>query len=281
MKHSVRLNFSLLLVLFTVFVCSNGFQCQPTIPMQKFVLLTSLYSNSKMIQTPATIADMMINVAVSINEARADNISIVLVDVPLPVTGGTEIDDWPGGINQKYATIVPMLQETFRKLNFSASAMSASNYLGDCGEEDAIGVWEDNGVCICVFPTVDTIPAITEKLDSQGTSIIALVNQQFFLDPLSKESSKKFLSSLQHSYLIENLLLRGPGAMPVRGLLFRQFPSQYKAGRRLDQGGYVLLKTYDTKPTRAELEELFFEDSKIRDKDLSFFERLRRQIPSV
>jgi hypothetical protein len=42
-----------------------------------------------------------------------------------------------------------------------------------------------------------------------------------------------------------------------------------QAARRLDKGGYVTLKCYERKPTRAVLEELFFEDSKERDKNLS------------
>jgi hypothetical protein len=40
---------------------------------------------------------MMRDVARGIAAAQKANIPLVLVDVPLPVTGGTELDDWPGG----------------------------------------------------------------------------------------------------------------------------------------------------------------------------------------
>jgi hypothetical protein len=73
--------------------------------------------------------------------------------------------------------------------------------------------------------------------------------------------------------------MRGPGALPVRGLQYRKFPGPFRIGRRLDDGNYVLLKEYDTKPSREQLETLFFEDSKVRDKDVGFLERIRRQIP--
>ena len=53
-----------------------------------------------------------------------------------------------------------------------------------------------------------------------------------------------------------------------------------QAARRLDKGGYVLLNTYPTKPLRDELETLYMEDSKIRDKNLSLLDRLKKQVPN-
>jgi hypothetical protein len=48
-------------------------------------------------KSPDTIAAMMIDVAKGIAAAKENNVALALVDVPLPVTGGTELDDWPGG----------------------------------------------------------------------------------------------------------------------------------------------------------------------------------------
>jgi hypothetical protein len=122
--------------------------------------------------------------------------------------------------------------------------------------------------------------------------------------------------------------MRGPGALPVRGILYRQYPNVFKAARRLDQGGYVLLNTYETKPSRYYLsitvcimykdiseyicirayrcifqdickllnvvmfiilctsfhrdilDELYMEDSETRDENLSFLDRLKKQVPN-
>jgi len=112
------------------------------------------------------------------------------------------------------------------------------------------------------------------------------------------------------AFKIEQLNMRGPGRgappLPVKGwepklkhiqyfnsnayfevktnkiigILYRQYPFDFKAGRRLDEGGYVTIGTFDESPSRVALEQLFYEDSEIRDKDLSFTERLRRQIPN-
>jgi hypothetical protein len=51
-------------------------------------------------------------------------------------------------------------------------------------------------------------------------------------------------------------------------------------GRRLDQGGYALIAALDELPPRAELEALFYADSVNRDKDLTFLDRLKKQVPN-
>ena len=130
-----------------------------------------------------------------------------------------------------------MIAETMRALNFKPSEISKREYLGgEIGEDDAVGIWSDldQQVCICCFPTPDTIPAIIEyKKWTNINSIFVIINQQFFLDPLSKDESKTFLSSAEIIYRLESLNMRGPGALPVRGLLYRQYPHQFKVSDAL------------------------------------------------
>jgi Domain of unknown function (DUF1995) len=175
---------------------------------------------------------MMRDVATAISEARNAGVKLGLVDVPLPVTGGTELDDWPGGIKQKYSTLYPMIVETMKALNFTPSSIKKREYLGgEIGVEDAVGIWSDpaRGIYICSFPTAEYIKFIDEQLKwSDPDSIFILVNQQFFLDPLSKGESKDFLVSAQVVYRLESLNMRGPGALPVRGVLYRQYPNPFK-----------------------------------------------------
>lgn len=148
------------------------------------------------------------------------------------IKGGTELDDWPGGIKQKYATLYPMIAETMKALKFDPVEIRKREYLGgEMGEDDAVGIWSDldQQICICCFPTPDTIPAIIEyKKWTNINSIFVIINQQFFLDPLSKDESKNFLSSAEIIYRLESLNMRGPGALPVRGILYRQYPNLFK-----------------------------------------------------
>lgn len=112
--------------------------------------------------SPQTIEEMMRNVAVAIAAARDADVPYGLVDIPLPVTGGTELDDWPGGIKQKYLTLYPMIMETMKSLNFTSEAMKKREYLilpgGEGGEDDAVGVWSHDGIYLCSFPTPEVQP---------------------------------------------------------------------------------------------------------------------------
>lgn len=45
------------------------------------------------LETPESIEAMMMEVATSVSSIASDSVKLALVDVPLPVTGGTELDD--------------------------------------------------------------------------------------------------------------------------------------------------------------------------------------------
>ena len=77
-----------------------------------------------------------------------------------------------------------MIAETMKALDFAPSSISKREYLGgEMGEDDAVGIWSDldQQICICCFPTPDTIPAIIEyKKWININSIFVIINQQFF-----------------------------------------------------------------------------------------------------
>lgn len=248
--------------------------------------------------TPPTIEAMMLNVGKSIAAFAEANSGVGIVELPLPVTGGTELDDWPGGIKQKYSTLRPMLKVAFQFLNFSADAINAQEFMdGENGFEDGIGIWKYQNINICCFPTTDCIPEILKRMQEHKAEldlisklgspkqnpVFVMVNPQFFLDPMSKEESKSFLRGCSTVYELTSLNMRGDGlagTMPVRGILVREYPGKYRVGRRLDAGGYVLLGSYNEKPERRELEVLFMDDSKSRDKDLTLQEKLQKLVPN-
>lgn len=310
-------------------------------------------SAERPLKTPDSVASMMSEVASALLSARNAGVKrIMRVEIPLPVTGGTELDDWPGGIKQKYATLRPLLMRTMQELNFTADAMNARRFLDGAGEDDAVGVWECNGFQLVVFPTPDSIPSLQRSMQwADGSTLLAIVNSQIFLDNFSKKESKDFMEQLEVAYQLESVNSRGPGSLPVRGLIYRKFPGPFqvslsyafyyhslcvncasinrltatlmicpllllihfciyafirlfvclfvcvyvclfvcllfamvlhlKIARRLDRGGYVLLKEFDeVLPSRQELDQIFFDDSAERDKSLSFLDRIKKQVPN-
>ena len=76
--------------------------------------------------------------------------------------------------------------------------------------------------------------------------------------------------------------MKGPKALPIRGVLYRKYPNDFQVGRRSENssGGYFLLNSFKEKPSTEVLDDLFYQDSDIRDKNLSFLDRLKKQIPN-
>jgi len=226
-----------------------------------------------MLKTPETLQEMMVDAANAVSSAMGQGVKRISVEVPLPITGGTELDDWPGGIKQKYGTLRPMVGEMMKVLNFTREEMEAKNFLGYV--DDAIGIWEggDNLAVVC-FPTTEVAREL-EQLAASGKTVV-VVNSQFFIDPFSSQEGKDFDASLEKVYLLQSLNLKGPGLLPVKGVLLRTFPDPFTVARKVDGGDREVIATYDDKPERKILEELFFKDSEERDKNLSLFDRLKK-----
>jgi len=252
----------------------------------------SATADGRKLATPPTIDAMMVEVGKAILAFTESPTSsrVGIVDLPLPVTGGTELDDWPGGIKQKFSVLRSMLPSTLKTLDPTSTSTSTAplGYLnGESGVEDCVGIWkveqQTNGMLINIvsFATPEVIPELKDLL-SLPESVTVLLNPQFFLDPLSLQTSKEFLESCSSIYQLKQLNMRGEalgGALPVRGIVYRAFPGPFQAGRRLDVGGYVLLKSFDSEPSRSILETLFLEDSKERDSQLSLVDQLKKLVP--
>ena len=185
--------------------------------------------SNRNITIPTNLGGILRKAAFSVIAARESGLNLVSVEFPLPVTGGTELDDWPGGIRQKYVTLKPLLQEIMKILKFSSAAMNKIEFLGDYGEEDAVGVWQDNGYQLCCFPTPDSIPYLLRMQKwSDNSTITVLVNSQIFLNAFSKQESKKFLASVTPVYQFATLSMKGVNALQISGLLYRRYPNEFQ-----------------------------------------------------
>ena len=244
-----------------------------------------------LLKRPESIQAMMAEAGRSViayAKEGGDETKICSVEVPIPVTGGTELDDWPGGIRQKYSVLRSMTMEMMKVMNFTTSEMEVRNFLGQFGEDDAVGIWqsEEMRISVIVFPNPDCINAIKNMLRNDN-DVIVLVNQQFFSGQNFNEDKAQleFIESntkIVYMYEVQNQ--KGPGTppLPVRGLLYRKYPEDFTVTRKLDNGDQVILRNFKEKPpTREQLENIFFEDSKERDKDLSLIDRLKKQVPKV
>jgi hypothetical protein len=85
-----------------------------------------------------------------------------------------------------------------------------------------------------------------------------------------------YIHTYTQAYLLQSLNMKGPGLLPIKGVLLRAYPGPFITARKIDQGGREIIGKFDKKPERKFLDDLFFQDSEVRDKDLSFFDRIKK-----
>lgn len=307
----------ILIVSSQLYICTEAFVSAtvgsaPLFPHKKISMCNTprLYSVNSNLDTPQSISSMMKDASASVSNVCNDLINInniCLVDVPIPAVGSTELDEWPGksvvyctkrytyllyityivythvgGIRQKYSILLPMISEMMLNLNFTREEIKQSNFVGIV--EDAVGIWENDKYVVICFPTVDSIDRIIQYSSIYGNDnnrkMIVLVNQNFFLDPMSSEESIDFLASATIAYRLEKLNMRGPNGLSIRGLLYKQYPDDYIIARRLDNGIYNILSISKTLPVINDLNKIFYDDSVVRDRGLSLLDRLKKSIPN-
>eukprot|EP00899_Mesostigma_viride_P008058 jgi/Mesvir1/17253/Mv07663-RA.1 len=100
-----------------------------------------------------------------------------LVDLLLPLIGATDLDDWPGGIQQQFKAIQPMVNSLMVGLLGDDQAASLNNYIIDGG--DAVVAWEGDALAAVVFATGDSLPRIMEIAAKKPERPLLLINVQW------------------------------------------------------------------------------------------------------
>ena len=113
----------------------------------------------------------------AIREQRSEALKFYEVVIPIPVTGGTELDDFPGGIKQKYMTLLPLIRYILQLLSFKDQVVNSSQFFGSCGREDFVGYWRDDEkfVDLITLPTAETI---RDMQSMQGPGTFIIINNQ-------------------------------------------------------------------------------------------------------
>lgn len=122
-----------------------------------------------------------------------------------------------------------MLVETMKGLGFSTNEMSSRNYIGTSGEDDAVGIWKDKGYTLICFPNLDSMKTIRDMITGDD-ELFALINEQTFSEQnlLVDVTLKEYLETAEIAYYLRSLNMRGPSLLPVRGILYRKYPDDFK-----------------------------------------------------
>jgi hypothetical protein len=112
----------------------------------------------------------------AILRAYRAGIRLQRVELLLPLIGATDLDDWPGGIQQQFKAAQPMVEKLLLKLKMEPGLEGRLNpsFL-DTG--DAVALWSSENISCAVFATGETLPAI--RKDSEGKKLTVVINPQW------------------------------------------------------------------------------------------------------
>lgn len=188
----------------------------------------------------------------AIATAFRDGVVRQMVELPLPLTGATELDDWPGGIQQQFKVARPMVEQLLGSV--SRSLQMDGEFKGKVLDDgDAVAAWTNGSVEAVLFPTGDTLNAIEKRAENK--ELVLLVNPQWRTGQVisdfgffGRRRKEEFVATFETVYSVTSKRAAG------RYIWVRQTQAE---GSHLfvdDNGQAVFVEQYDAVPEYKVLE---------------------------
>lgn len=211
--------------------------------------------------SPAAVVDQAYT---SIKAAWEAGILRQRVNLIIPVTQATDLDDWPGGIRQMGKVVTPMLETLLRRLKVlpGLEGPLMPRVLDDA---DAVAAWEGARLTLVLFPTAETLGEVRRAAETAAKTgaLFLIVNPQWTPDegqvisdfgifPWQRAAAAEFLASFADGYAAQNLRINGD---------YAQWLYTYPAGWQINvltgPGSHkCILSGAASRPTYAEVEAL-------------------------
>eukprot|EP00963_Diacronema_lutheri_P010348 scaffold1019_cov338-Pavlova_lutheri.AAC.25 len=178
------------------------------------------------------------------------------VELLLPVTGATELDDWPGGIKQQFRAAQPMVEGILKELK-KDEGLSGSLAVDVLDEVDAVGVWCNETMLAVLFPTAEVLQKVAEM--ARGKRLVLLINPQWRSGQVisdfglgkKKKLAEQFLSDFVLSYGLQQRRMLGED---IR--MLRCFPGGWQICVRNSNGNMECIATPEELPSYKEIESM-------------------------
>ncbi|KAH7420854.1 hypothetical protein KP509_13G025900 [Ceratopteris richardii] len=98
---------------------------------------------TRRVSVPSTVEESIQQALSACKQARGDGLMKLQLELLLPLIGATDLDDWPGGIQQQFKAATPVVSTLLGGLTDSEKSSGKADlksYILDDG--DAVGVWE-------------------------------------------------------------------------------------------------------------------------------------------
>ena len=209
--------------------CSCFFFSAPVIHRHQahsksFSLLFSVFNDSDDLLTerfPTSVDDQIRQASAALRRASADGRHRHSIRLLLPVIGGTELDDWPGGARQMMEAAYPLMQRVLENLGaqkLSQSILDSADGIYALFSEAAES---KDDACTVLLPSSDTV-SLLQQLESQvgPNRNLILVNAQWKRQTdfgfFGRNDKVRYIEGFQPSFSCTNLMIEGDQVRVLR-----------------------------------------------------------------
>ncbi|GLJ51696.1 hypothetical protein SUGI_1098740 [Cryptomeria japonica] len=211
---------------------------------------------------PVTLEESVNQAKLACRYAIKDGLTRLQLEVLLPLIGATDLDDWPGGIQQQFKAAMPVVSSLLNGLIEGEAAADDSAYQKYFLDEgDATGVWEQAKIALVLFPTAESLPSI-ENLAKVNDRPLLLLNPQWQAGQVisdfgfgeQRKQREKFVQSFSNVYFLKQIRILGED---VR--LLKSYPGIWQVFV-IEKGGNIeCIATEEEKPSYKRLQDILKE----------------------
>lgn len=230
-------------------------------------------SNTRLWPLPPSIDDSIIQAQAACRRAIESGQTRIRVDLLLPLIGATDLDDWPGGIQQQYKAAAPL---AVTLLNGVMETNRVDYKLTILDDGDAVAEFENDKVALFLFGTAETIPRLQELSVVENRPLL-LVNPQWqsgqvisdFGIGARREEAENLVKSFSVVYSLKRIRIRSQDV-----IIFNCYPSGWQVFLGDSSGTTTRISVEEEMPSYKRLETIL-RDSRGSEKEKSWFERLK------
>eukprot|EP00276_Gloeochaete_wittrockiana_P022340 CAMPEP_0184342600 /NCGR_PEP_ID=MMETSP1089-20130417/11202_1 /TAXON_ID=38269 ORGANISM="Gloeochaete wittrockiana, Strain SAG46.84" /NCGR_SAMPLE_ID=MMETSP1089 /ASSEMBLY_ACC=CAM_ASM_000445 /LENGTH=226 /DNA_ID=CAMNT_0026671539 /DNA_START=217 /DNA_END=897 /DNA_ORIENTATION=- len=214
---------------------------------------------------PRTLDEMIEIARATTRKSLASGEKRLLLQLPLPLTGASDLDDWPGGIQQQFLALRPIVKQ------FCQGLFNSQRTGRFIDADDAVHVWESDEVKIVSFVTSETLKAL-EKVASSSTVPVIVINPQWreadFGWGEGKKTLQQIVASFTPAYIFQTTQVRLGITAAVKAALQYTPQTKWQVFRVSEEDGLgeCLASELPERPKGKDLEVFFKGPSDTPDK---------------
>eukprot|EP00274_Cyanoptyche_gloeocystis_P004510 CAMPEP_0196653728 /NCGR_PEP_ID=MMETSP1086-20130531/3376_1 /TAXON_ID=77921 /ORGANISM="Cyanoptyche gloeocystis , Strain SAG4.97" /LENGTH=320 /DNA_ID=CAMNT_0041985069 /DNA_START=86 /DNA_END=1048 /DNA_ORIENTATION=- len=207
---------------------------------------------------PCSLSETIDAARKSVKAAIASGASRVSMEIPLPLIGKSDLDDWPGGISQQYIAAKPVIKEFLS--GFPSGTGHVPNSLLDI--PDSVAVWKTNELILIVFPSSDCLKKVRGVVEEAASVPVVLLNVQWRREDFgwgkAKEEAVSFVDSFALVYSFKPVQVKTGITSKVQAAIQYSFGNRWEVFRVDDDGrGECVASDLPERPTMQALVRLF------------------------